>query len=455
MTPILSATLLRTQSDARLATLTRDGHERAFEAIVERYRRALHRYLRRMLPESRSEDALQQTFIKAWSSLGEGGAEVKDLKPWLYRIAHNTALDALKRSGYDYDELHESLQSPHATEGDHERRAVMRETLAGVAALPDRQREALLRVAVEGQSRAQVAHDLGLSDGAVRQLVHRARMTLRAAATAVTPLPLAAWAAAAREHHAPIAQRVAELAAGGGAASGAGVLLKGGAVIVAAGALAVGPSGLKPDDRASGDQTSAAAGAAAIASRVSGQPEGSGPQASSGKALGNRRAGSDSSARGRAVPRRGSDDSGASGADDRSGSGSHDASGEDRHGSDGGERSGSSGPGPSGDDHSGSGSGGGEEHSGPGPGGDGEDHSGPGSGGSGSSGSGSSGSGESGSGSSGSGSGGSGSGASGSGDGGSGSGSGISGSGSGLSGSGSSGSGGSGRRDGSPGDGRR
>jgi len=206
MTPILSSTLLRTQSDARLVMLTRDGHERAFEATVERYRRALHRYLRRMLPESRSEDALQQTFIKAWSSLGEGGAEVKDLKPWLYRIAHNTALDALKRSGYDYDELQESLHSPHATEADLERRAVMRETLAGVAALPDRQREALLRVAVEGQSRAQVAHDLGLSDGAVRQLVHRARMTLRAAATAVTPLPL----------RAPRSDRAAGGRAGGG-----------------------------------------------------------------------------------------------------------------------------------------------------------------------------------------------------------------------------------------------
>ncbi|MDQ6751511.1 MAG: sigma-70 family RNA polymerase sigma factor, partial [Actinomycetota bacterium] len=256
MTPALSATLLRTQSDARLAKLTREGHERAFEAIVERYRRALHRYLRRMLPESRSEDALQQTFIKAWSALGQGSVDVADLKPWLYRIAHNTALDALRKAGYDYDELHESLRSPDAPDGDLERRTVMRETLAGVAALPERQREALLRVAVEGQSRAQVAHDLGLTDGAVRQLVHRARMTLRAAATAITPLPLAAWAAAAREHNGPIAQRVAELAAGGGAAGGAGLLLKGGTVIVAAGALAMGPPALK-SERSGGDQASA------------------------------------------------------------------------------------------------------------------------------------------------------------------------------------------------------
>ena len=108
MTPIVSATLLRTQSDARLALLAGQGHERAFEAIVERYRRPLHRYCRRILPEARAEDAVQQTFLKAWSALS-GGTRVEDLKPWLYRIAHNAALDAAKKAGYDYDELSESL----------------------------------------------------------------------------------------------------------------------------------------------------------------------------------------------------------------------------------------------------------------------------------------------------------------------------------------------------------
>src|SRR5438270_3137828 len=198
MTPLLSATLLRTQSDARLVALVRQGHERAFEAIVERYRRPLHRHIRRILPESRAEDAIQQTFLKTWSSLQEG-AEISELRPWLYRIAQNTSLDALKRAGYDYDELSESLRSPGGPEADLDRRAVIRETLAGVAALPANQREALLRTAVGGDSRAQVAHDLGLTDGAVRQLLHRARTTLRAAATGLTPTPLAAWAAGAAD----------------------------------------------------------------------------------------------------------------------------------------------------------------------------------------------------------------------------------------------------------------
>ena len=187
MTPLLSTTLLRTQSDARLAALAREGHERAFEAIVERYRKPLHAYCRRVLPHARAEDAVQQTFLNAWSSLRDG-YEVRDLKAWLYRIAHNTAINAVRRSGYDYAELRESLVAlGPGPEADAERRAIMRNTLAGIAALPERQREALLQTAVEGRSQ-EVARDSGMTEGAVRQLVHRARTTLRAAATAVTPL---------------------------------------------------------------------------------------------------------------------------------------------------------------------------------------------------------------------------------------------------------------------------
>ena len=194
MTPLLSSTLLRTQSDARLLALASRGYERAFEAIVERYRRPLHRWCRQFLPEARAEDAVQTAFLKAWSSLREG-TEVGDLKPWLYRIARNAALDNARKAGYDYVELTEALRLAPAPEEALERRRVMRETLTGVAGLPANQREALLRTAA-GHSRAEIARELDVSEGAVRQLVHRARTALRAAATVLTPLPFASWAAA-------------------------------------------------------------------------------------------------------------------------------------------------------------------------------------------------------------------------------------------------------------------
>ena len=162
--PSPSIVLLRTQSDARLVSLAREGHERAFEAIVERYRRQLLRSCRRVLPEARAEDALQQALVAAWRGL-ERGDEVRELRPWLHRIAHNTSLNLLRQSGYDYDELQESLRIADATEDELERRAVVRQTLQGLAALPERQREALLAIAVEGRSQDEVASELGLTAG--------------------------------------------------------------------------------------------------------------------------------------------------------------------------------------------------------------------------------------------------------------------------------------------------
>src|SRR5256885_9249330 len=98
MTPLLSSALRRVQTDERLAELAADGHDRAFEAIVERYRRPLERYLRRLLSEALAEDVLQATFVRAWQAL-RAGTDVRELRPWLYRIAHNQALNTLRAAG--------------------------------------------------------------------------------------------------------------------------------------------------------------------------------------------------------------------------------------------------------------------------------------------------------------------------------------------------------------------
>ena len=150
--PSPSSVLLRTQSDERLVVLARAGHERAFEAIVERYRGGLLRVARRYLPEARAEDAVQQAFLAAWSAL-QRGDDVRDLGAWLHRIARNSALNQLRATGYDCAELEESVRAADAPPDALERRATMRQTLIGLAALPERQREALLRIAVEGCSR--------------------------------------------------------------------------------------------------------------------------------------------------------------------------------------------------------------------------------------------------------------------------------------------------------------
>ncbi len=239
MSPSIPLRLLQTQSDARLLELARAGHERAFEGLVQRYRKQLLSYCRRLLlPEARAEDALQQALLQAWIALRDG-VEVRDAKAWLYRIVHNAAISALRRSGYDYVELDESLHGAWAADSDLDRRIAVREALAGLAALPEAQRDVLLRTAVQGESHEQVAAALGLSDGAVRGLIYRARATLRAAATAFTPPPLVAWAARAAGSGGGHPQ-LAEVVGGAGSAGLLGALLKGGAVVVSAGVLATG-----------------------------------------------------------------------------------------------------------------------------------------------------------------------------------------------------------------------
>jgi RNA polymerase sigma factor (sigma-70 family) len=238
MSPWVSLRFLQTQSDARLLAAAQQGHERAFEALVQRYRRPLLRYCQRMLgSEARAEDALQQALLQAWAAL-EKGVEVRDVKAWLYRIAHNSALDVVRRSGAEQVELSEALVGGESAAVSAERDIRFRETMEGVAALPELQREALLRTAVDGDSHEHVAQTLGLSEGAVRGLIYRARASLRAAATAITPSPLFAWALNTSPQSTTIAARIAEV--GGGSAGVAGLLVKGGAVVVTAGALVAG-----------------------------------------------------------------------------------------------------------------------------------------------------------------------------------------------------------------------
>jgi RNA polymerase sigma factor (sigma-70 family) len=210
--------VLSTQSDERLVDLVRAGSEPAFETIVERYRRALMRYVSRLLPPERAEDVVQQAFVNAYEAMHRGGAEL-NLKPWLYRIAHNTALNALRDRGLRHDELDESIDGVERPDQALERTQGLRDVLVAVQALPARQRDAILLRELEGRSYEEIALALGVSDGAVRQLLNRARNSLRSAAAAVTPMPLLTRLASGDSAE-PVAVRVAEIVgvgAGGGA----------------------------------------------------------------------------------------------------------------------------------------------------------------------------------------------------------------------------------------------
>ena len=410
MTPMpftapLARALLRSQSDERLARLARDGHEGAFEEIVRRYRAPLVAFAAAYAPSEGAEDVIQESLTNAWTALAGSDREIA-LKPWLYTIVRNRALNARRDTRY-HSELDETIDGVARPEQIVLERDELNRAVAAIALLPDAQRKALVDSAIEGRTHDQIAAEMETSAGSVRGLIHRGRVAVRGAVGALVPFPVVAWAAGSGG---AVAGSVAA-----GSAVGGSVAAKGAAVAAIA-VLATG-SGIvferSLNDRDSKRQASAAeVGKGNNGSEPHAGREGSGSAQAPGNGTGS-------------GPRSGSSGSGSAGGEDNSGPGG----GNSGHG---GGAEDSSGPGSgddSGEDDSGHG-GGGDDSSGPGSGGD-DDSS-----GSGSSGSGSSGSDSSGSGSSGSGSGSSESDSSGSGSSGSGSGS----SGSGSSGSGSSGS---------------
>lgn len=231
------------QSDDRLVQLSRAGDERAFEALIQRHAHELKVYAGRLLgAEGRAEDALQHALMSAWVALRDRDATVANPRAWLYGIVHNSAVTVLRRARHDTVELNEALEAPHTHAGP-EIHLRVGEILSGLADMPDAQRRALLMTALAGASHEEAASALGVSSGAVRGMVYRARAALRQAAAALLPAPLWSWAArvAHRRARLPVDPNDAAAAISSASAASAGVgalVVKGGAIVAAVGALA-------------------------------------------------------------------------------------------------------------------------------------------------------------------------------------------------------------------------
>lgn len=223
--------LLDAEPDEHLLRLARGGHEGAFTAIVRRYERELQAQARRLSSDGRGEDAVQQAFLNAFAAL-QRGAEIRHLRGWLHHILRNEIIRA--RVPLDVP-LDAAVAYGESVEDTVQRRATAHATLTQLSALPDRQRDALLGTAVLGFPRAHVARTMGLSEGAVRQLVHRARLRLREAAGALLPFPLFKLFGAARSG----IDAAPDAALGAGAAASGGLAIKVGA-LVASGVVATG-----------------------------------------------------------------------------------------------------------------------------------------------------------------------------------------------------------------------
>ncbi|HEU0316906.1 MAG TPA: RNA polymerase sigma factor, partial [Solirubrobacteraceae bacterium] len=184
-------TLLRLRSDDQLVALFRAGSDEAFGVIHERYRVRLMAYSRQMLGGSHAdaEDVLQDVFVRAHAALRATDAPIA-LRAWLYRIAHNRCVDALRRPAPTPSEIMPGAQ-PALSRGAHhdppveaERSEDLRRLVRDLLALPEQQRSALLMRELQGLTYEELAATLGVSVGAVKSLLVRARDSVASAAVA-------------------------------------------------------------------------------------------------------------------------------------------------------------------------------------------------------------------------------------------------------------------------------
>jgi RNA polymerase sigma factor (sigma-70 family) len=179
---------LRAQSDGRLVGLVREGYDSAFEEIVRRYRRPLERFAAAIV-DGRSEDVTQDAFSKALLALRGSEAKI-ELRPWLYRIVRNTALNDLRDRGPAVTQLSETLAGSASAAVEVERREELADLMKRLGALPEPQRAAIVMRELEGLSHEEIAAALGVSGGAARQAIYRARAALRDGLGLLLPMPV-------------------------------------------------------------------------------------------------------------------------------------------------------------------------------------------------------------------------------------------------------------------------
>src|ERR671936_2320031 len=126
--------------------------------------------------------------MRALVAIRHSEAEIS-LRPWLHTIVRNRALNNLRD-----EPRHEALDEgwdgvPQPPEVASRREEIAR-LVERMKALPEAQRDALIRRELEGRTHQEIARSLAVSPGAVRGLIFRARCALRDAAGLLIPMPV-------------------------------------------------------------------------------------------------------------------------------------------------------------------------------------------------------------------------------------------------------------------------
>jgi RNA polymerase sigma-70 factor (ECF subfamily) len=176
-------------SDRELVATAVSGGEGSFEELVRRYQRPISAYVYRMVGNYESAlDLTQEIFIKVYSSLRRYRAEFK-FSTWIYKIAHNCAVDHLRRNvtreqslilgaeGDQYDLPVESGRLSPEQESERKERRIEIESV--VRALPANYRELIILRHSQDLSYEEIVEVTGLPLGTVKNRLFRAREMMR------------------------------------------------------------------------------------------------------------------------------------------------------------------------------------------------------------------------------------------------------------------------------------
>lgn len=149
-----------------------------FMELVDDIRPELHRYCARMTGSVfDGEDVVQDTLAKAYFALGQM-VQPPNLRPWLFRIAHNTAMDFIKRYERQHVEPVAELPERAEPQDDPIDPLLVESALSAFTELPPVQRSAVILKDVLGQSLEEAAETMGTSVGAVKAALSRARTNI-------------------------------------------------------------------------------------------------------------------------------------------------------------------------------------------------------------------------------------------------------------------------------------
>ena len=175
--------------DVELVQTAVAGREASFEELVSRYQRPIAAYVYRMVGDYDSAlDLTQEVFIKVYNSLSRYRSEFK-FSTWIYKIAHNAAIDHLRRhavrehaltGSVDGDRAEVAIESRRLTpEQESERRERCSEIESVVQLLQPSYRELIVLRHSHDLSYDEIAEVTGLPLGTVKNRLFRAREAMR------------------------------------------------------------------------------------------------------------------------------------------------------------------------------------------------------------------------------------------------------------------------------------